>query len=281
MTFLKDFLTKRNIPFQEDESGVLYNITEEGTGTFPEAGQYVRVHYTGKFLDGKVFDSSVDRGQPFVFPLGESRVIQGWDKGIPLIPIGGKGNLYLTSDLAYGDQGSGSIPPKASLTFEVEVLEVLDAAAFAAHQKEEQEQQMKILQEYYRKQLTEEIPKIQEHAEKQGKPFQMTDTGLHFYMETEGTGAQAEAGKTVSVHYQGKLLSGQVFDASYNRGEPISFMLGQGQVIQGWDEGIALFKVGGKGTLLIPSPLAYGPRAMGPIPANSVLEFDIELVNVE
>jgi FKBP-type peptidyl-prolyl cis-trans isomerase len=109
-----------------------------------------------------------------------------------------------------------------------------------------------------------------------------TPSGLE-YTETEaGTGAQAVAGKTVSVHYTGKLTNGKVFDSSHSRGEPIRFPLGAGRVIKGWDEGIALMKVGGKATLTIPPELGYGERgAGGVIPPNATLIFEVELVSVK
>ena len=109
-----------------------------------------------------------------------------------------------------------------------------------------------------------------------------TESGLE-YIETEaGTGTQAAAGKTVSVHYTGKFQHGRVFDSSVSRGEPITFPLGEGRVIKGWDEGIALMKVGGKAQLVIPPELAYGERgAGGVIPPNATLTFDVELVSVE
>lgn len=109
-----------------------------------------------------------------------------------------------------------------------------------------------------------------------------TSSGLE-YIETEaGTGAQAEAGKTVSVHYTGKLQDGKVFDSSVPRGDPITFQLGKGKVIKGWDEGIALMKVGGKAQLIVPPDLAYGERgAGGVIPPNATLVFDVELVDVK
>ena len=109
-----------------------------------------------------------------------------------------------------------------------------------------------------------------------------TASGLEYIELEAGTGAQAEAGKTVSVHYTGKLTDGKVFDSSIPRGEPITFKLGVGQVIKGWDEGIALMKVGGKAQLVIPSDLAYGDRgAGGVIPPNTTLVFDVELVDVK
>jgi len=108
-----------------------------------------------------------------------------------------------------------------------------------------------------------------------------TQSGLEYIEVEAGTGAQAKAGDTVSVHYTGKFQDGKVFDSSVSRGKPITFPLGKGNVIKGWDEGIALMKVGGKAQLIIPPNLAYGERgASGAIPPNSTLVFDVELVSI-
>jgi peptidylprolyl isomerase len=109
-----------------------------------------------------------------------------------------------------------------------------------------------------------------------------TASGLYYVVEKEGTGAQAVPGKTVSVHYTGTLADGKKFDSSYDRNQPISFVLGQGQVIKGWDEGIALMKVGSKLKLIIPYNLAYGEQGFPPvIPSKATLIFDTELVDVK
>ncbi|WP_396638479.1 peptidylprolyl isomerase [Maribacter sp. R77961] len=111
--------------------------------------------------------------------------------------------------------------------------------------------------------------------------FEATESGLRYKMIQNGNGAKAESGKKVSVHYEGSLLSGQVFDSSYKRNSPIDFQLGVGQVIPGWDEGIGLLKVGDKARFVIPSDLAYGSAgAGGVIPPDATLIFDVELMNV-
>jgi peptidyl-prolyl cis-trans isomerase A (cyclophilin A) len=112
--------------------------------------------------------------------------------------------------------------------------------------------------------------------------FDKTESGLRYKMIQKGDGKKAEAGKTVSVHYEGSLESGKVFDSSYPRKKPIEFRLGQGQVIEGWDEGIALLQVGDKARFVIPSDLAYGAAgAGGVIPPHATLIFDVELMDVK
>jgi FKBP-type peptidyl-prolyl cis-trans isomerase FkpA len=113
------------------------------------------------------------------------------------------------------------------------------------------------------------------------KEITMPD-GLKYTDDQVGTGTEAQAGKTVSVHYTGWLLDGTKFDSSKDRNQPFSFPLGRGQVIKGWDEGVAGMKVGGKRTLVIPPDLGYGARgAGGVIPPNATLKFEVELLDVK
>jgi FKBP-type peptidyl-prolyl cis-trans isomerase len=104
--------------------------------------------------------------------------------------------------------------------------------------------------------------------------------GLEIEDIKAGTGQEAVTGMAVEVHYTGWLTNGDKFDSSLDRGEPFSFGLGLGQVIKGWDQGVAGMKVGGKRRLTIPPELGYGNRKAGPIPANSTLVFEVELLKV-
>lgn len=110
---------------------------------------------------------------------------------------------------------------------------------------------------------------------------QTTPSGLGYVIDQPGTGAQAQAGQSVSVHYTGWLTDGTKFDSSRDRGEPFEFTLGQGEVIQGWDEGVAGMQIGEKRTLVVPAALGYGDQgAGGVIPPNATLVFKVELLGV-
>src|SRR3954469_22384053 len=109
-----------------------------------------------------------------------------------------------------------------------------------------------------------------------------TPSGLKYVDEVVGTGDAPAKGKKVKVHYTGRLTDGKKFDSSVDRGQPFEFVIGVGQVIKGWDEGVAGMKVGGKRKLIIPAALGYGARgAGGVIPPNAELHFDVELLGVD
>ncbi|MEL1242037.1 peptidylprolyl isomerase [Flavobacterium flavipallidum] len=133
-----------------------------------------------------------------------------------------------------------------------------------------------------KKRLEAEKAAAEEALEKLAVGFQKTESGLRYQFIQRGEGKKAENGKTVSVHYTGQLPDGKVFDSSYPRKKPIEFPLGQGNVIEGWDEGIALLQVGDKARFVIPAHLGYGSRgAGGVIPPNATLIFDVELMDVK
>ena len=126
----------------------------------------------------------------------------------------------------------------------------------------------------------EEQHLLEEYLKANNITVSPTESGLYYLEMVLGAGNMPKAGDLVKVHYSGYLLDGTEFDSSYDR-EPLEFVLGAGQVIKGWDEGIALMHVGGKATLIIPSYLAYGDRQFDPIKPYSTLIFEVELISVE
>jgi peptidylprolyl isomerase len=233
-------------------SGLQYIEIAEGDGPQPQPGDIVAVHYRGTLEDGTEFDNSYDRGEPITFALGRGRVIRGWDEGIALLKEGGKAKLILPPELAYGEDGAGSvIPPNATLTFEVELVSISPGAPEAPAEVEEAQ-------------------------------YVTTESGLKYVDLEVGEGPAPEEGQTVSVHYTGWLEDGTKFDSSLDRGQPFSFVLGEGRVIRGWDEGVATMQVGGKRQLVIPPDLAYGEAGAGEvIPPNATLIFEVELLDVQ
>jgi peptidylprolyl isomerase len=228
-------------------------VKENKSGAKAEAGTIAEFHFSG-FLaaDGKKFDSSVEREKPLSVKIGQHQLLPGWDEGISLMREGEKAKLFIPAALALGAQGHPPmIPANADLIMDVEVLTVKKIVAPPLF----------------------DIKGVEEKT---------TASGLKYYeVKKSGSAVKAAAGKTVKVHYSGYLADGKMFDSSIERGEPIEFPLGQGKVIPGWEEGIALMSIGDKFRLVIPYFLAYGEEGRPPIiPAKADLTFDVELVNV-
>jgi peptidylprolyl isomerase len=163
---------------------------------------------------------------------------------------GEKGRFIIPSKLAFGERGGGPVPPNADIIMDLEVVDV------------------------------KEIP-VPVKFDTTGITPKTTASGLNYFeIKLSGNPKQAKAGQTVKVHYSGYLADGKMFDSSVERGEPIEFQLGAGNVIPGWEEGIALMHVGDKFRLVIPYQLAYGEQGRPPaIPPSAELTFDVELIS--
>lgn len=234
-------------------SGLKYIVVKSNKEGEPAVkGTKITADYTAYLADGKPFDSSIDRNQPLKANCGKQQLFPGLDEGISLMRKGEKFRMIIPSKLAFGEQGSGPVPPNAEIIFDVELLDVQKV-----------------------------VPPVQYDIK--GLEAKKTASGLTYYeVKRSGSTVKAEAGKTVKVHYSGYLADGTLFDSSVERGEPIEFPLGQGYVIQGWEEGIALMNTGDKLRLVIPYFLAYGEAGRPPmIPAKADLTFDVELIDVK
>ena len=232
-------------------SGLQYNEVRAGSGPKPQAGEVVTVHYTGSLEDGTVFDSSHSRGEPISFPLGAGYVIPGWDEGIALMNQGGQATLVIPPALAYGEQGYPPvIPPNATLTFDVELVEIAPGSPAAPTEVEEAQ-------------------------------YTTTEQGIKYAELVTGEGPTVKNGQLMVVHYTGWLEDGTKFDSSVDRGAPFTFNLGMGQVIAGWDLGMRGMQVGSTRQIVIPPQLGYGEEGYPPvIPPSSTLIFEVELLEV-
>lgn len=233
------------------ESGLQVLETEVGEGPAAERCDTLTMHYTGTLASGHQFDGSVERGKPFQFTLGAGEVIQGWDEGLAGMQVGGRRTLAIPPELGYGSQAKGDIPPNSQLLFDVEMLDLFQRP---------------------------ELPNGPSVLE----AMETAPSGLQYAILDEGDGEEAASGDAVLVHYAGWLPDGTLFDSSLNpdRCEPFMFALGQGMVIPGWDAGVAGMKVGERRQLVIPPDLAYGADGYGPIPPDSTLTFEVELVGI-
>lgn len=363
------------------ESGLQFEELEAGDGETPQPGDIVSVHYTGTLEDGTEFDSSLTRGEPIQFPLGQGAVIQGWDEGIAMMQVGDKVRLTIPPELGYGPAGAGGvIPPNATLIFEVELVDIVpppptptplppptevedsafeetdeglrftvleegngempeegssvffhfsgwleDGTSIGSSYQSPQPLQINIGREeimpgwdlalgqmqvgeksqfiippelalgevgsppvippnatlIFEFELLEILPPPPPPTSVEEDEYITTDSGLQYVILEEGDGEMPEAGDLVSVNYRGWLAEdGFQFDNSYDRGQPFEFVLGQGSVIPGWDEGVALLSVGDKAQFVIPAELAYGPSGSGSIPPDSTLIFEVELLEI-
>lgn len=232
-------------------SGLKYIMVKEDKSGATTNGNKVSINYTGFLNDGKIFDSSIDRGQPLVAKIGDAKVFPGLDEGISLLRQGEKARLIIPSKLAFGDKAAGPIPANSDIVMDVEVVSVTP------------------------------IP-VPVKYDTTGLVKKQTPSGLEYFeVHRSSDTTKAQAGKTVKVNYTGYLTDGKMFDSSIERGEPIEFPLGQGMVIPGWEEGIALMHPGDKFRLIIPYTLAYGETGREPvIPAKADLIFDVELISI-
>lgn len=276
---LENYLKSANITVAPLPSGLYYIETQKGNGQKPKKGDYAKLHFKVSTIDGKVLYSSYDQGQPMMWEIGQDFDNKGVTEALNLMSKGTKASIIVPSSLAFGEQGRGQmVPPYTTLLYDLELTDIVSKAQLDK-ENAEKEKKAAIEKEQAKKQ---ELSILDNYLKTNKISVKPTASGLYFIEIKKGTGQQAATGKTVKVHYTGTLLNGTKFDSSVDRKQPFEFTIGKGEVIPGWDEGIAMMKEGGKAKLIVPSRLAYGENGRMPtIPPSATLIFDVELIDVK
>lgn len=272
---ISSFVFAQKVTYKKSDKGVRYSVVKSNKGAKIKLDDivFLQIKYTTD-KDSVLFDSW-KMGGPIQLKVAKSSFKGDLMDGLAMLTSGDSAMFLFSADSMFLKTFNMPIPDfikaGSDLKFTVKVTNVTTEAVLKADEmKVEKEKNM------------EETKLIDKYIADNNLKTETTPSGLKYVMYAEGTGAKAEAGKTVRVHYTGKLLDGTKFDSSLDRNEPLEFKLGVGMVIKGWDEGIALLKEGGKALLIIPSNIAYGSRgAGGVIPPFAPLTFEVELVSVQ
>lgn len=280
--------------------GIEYTYIKEGSQK-PKNGEFVLYHLIVTNDKDSTFISTYDQNMPGYLQFNDSLPREsGMDEIFLNLKKGDSIAFEANSLKVFGEANMPFfLDREKNVKIRIGVIDVLDQQGVEAYFTSLQEAQMKKQAEVAVEQLELETQTIEDYLAENNIKATRTESGLYYVIEEEGTGPEIESGDMASVHYAGYLLDGTIFDTSmkekaqeagvYNEQRdiqggygPLDVQVGQGRVIQGWDEGLGLLKKGDKAKFIIPSPLAYGDRDTGGvIKANSILIFDVEITDVQ
>lgn len=273
--------------YEKTQNGLYYKFLTKNDGAMPQQGDLLDVNISCTVND----TTPVIPGNDNVMQLMESQFAGDLFEGLAMMHKGDSASFIVNIDSTFKKlMGQPSLPEGFVSTdvmrFEVRLDDFYPESEYAKHYavkvKKMAEERIAQMKADHPEETEQAAQALAEYLAKNKIEVEPTASGLNYVMTVEGNGEKPEVGQVVQVHYTGKLLDGTVFDSSIERGEPISFPLGVGQVIPGWDEGIALMSKGEKGVLYIPYYLAYGDRQAGDkILPYSNLMFEVELVDFE
>tara|TARA_B100000780_G_C21091577_1_gene439948 strand:- start:291 stop:1133 length:843 start_codon:yes stop_codon:yes gene_type:complete len=235
--------------FTDLGDGRLIRVEREGKGEKITGDVVTIFHYKGwRLPKRRLLVDSYESRYPAQVQIGDGQLVEGLEKTMLEHRVGSVFQLFVPYELAYGDTVIGEIPPKTDLLFDVSILGVKEAVPY---------------------------------FDTTGIKPELKANGLEIYRVSPGKGEKPKNGDYVKVHYHGFYEDGRKFDSSFDRGEPIQFQVGQGQVILGWDQLLPMLKVGERVTVKIPFFLAYGEAGNATIPPKTDLMFNIELVDIK
>lgn len=259
--------------YQATDNGLYYRLFTNNGGENPQIGDLLELTMSCSVNDTVVILPLTKN----IIPMAEPSFWSDFVEGFSMMHKGDSASFIVDIDSSFVNLfGYNTLPPQFSSTdimrFEVRLDDFYPESEFRFRMIEN-------IKKNYPAETEKAVSELNAYLEKNGVVAQPTSTGLYYVKTQDGTGEKPSKGSTVKAHYTGYLLDGTVFDTSIERGEPIEFVLGVGQVIPGWDEGIAMMSKGEKAVLYIPYYLAYGDRDLGVIPPFSNLVFEVELID--
>ncbi|WP_347157245.1 FKBP-type peptidyl-prolyl cis-trans isomerase [Pontibacter chitinilyticus] len=280
--------------YEKNAKGAYENKGEVAAGdsTGAKVGQVVTLQMVYKNAADSVLFDSHNQKVPLMIPVMEPSFKGGLENALMMLSAGDSGVFKISADSLFAKTFGGQpMPPfikkGSQMTFFIKAEKVQSQQEAMADQQKMMQQQMIESQAHAKEQMKIDDQKIEQYIKDNNlQNIQKTESGVYYAVQEEGKGPAANSGDKVKVHYKLSSLAGKEIQNSQNspqtNNEPFEFTVGQGQVIPAWDEVIPKLKEGSKAVLLVPSPLAYGDQDRGPdMPANSILRFDVELVNVQ
>lgn len=259
-----------------DDGLVILNITSK-SGKKADEGDILKIYFSLATLDGDTLLHLFDN-EPIAVSCGDQALGVGFDEAMRLLPLGGNGSFVIPSALAFDSVGlENSIEPYTSLRLDVKMVDIMTLKQY----EDEQKRLAEIEKEEAQKRLDEEPAKIGTFVKDHNVHVNPTASGLYYLEILEGTGAVADTGDIVSIHYNLYNIEDKLIESSFE-GEPLRFVFGKGEMVPGIEEAIGYMKLGGKATIIVPSTLGFGNVAIDDdLPANSTVIFDIDFVDLQ
>lgn len=282
-TTIQDLVASTNLSLEKTSEGIYYHIEELGVGLYPKDGDYVMIRFKASLPDGRVFDES-DPNEPFLFQVGNREVIKGLERAVQLLKPGGKGIFFIPSELGYGERGVGDVvPPHSPLIYELELLQIMDFQAYDDFMRKLEERERREFEYEQERIFRRDLQTIDQLIKARKLHCEKLPSGLAYCITKKGKGPNAKPGDRLKVSYEGFLADGRPIQLPAEE-RTYEFFLGQGSVMDGWEEGLLHFNEGAEGWLFIPSKLAYGPLSIQEegidIPSNAVLVFRIKVLSI-
>jgi FKBP-type peptidyl-prolyl cis-trans isomerase FkpA len=271
--------------YEKTKLGLEYTFyKQDKDGKKAKAGDVIRIHAIYKAGEDSVFWSTYKDNKPALLQLDQPKFPGDPREGMLLMAEGDSAMFRIPSDTVFkGMPMPSNIKSGTYYTFTIKLLDILDEKEIQKETEKMRVEEEKVRAEQFKAFLAQRAKDsvvIADYAKANKIAPKKTPAGVYYIIDNPGKGDLPKPGDILSVAYKGMLLNGSVFDQS-PAGQPFVFTIGQGQVIPAWDDALTFFRKGGKGKIIAPSTMAYGPQDSGKIPANSVLVFEVEVVDIQ